>query len=450
MKLASADWTRWFAERHRFFQRLVIALSIVVFMVQWVRAASKLDDGDFFLHWKFASRFVAQELLYADGLHVPYPPFWAMAWSPIAAFSLAAAKIVVYPLSLIALSALLYVLDRLTRRELPLDRPRRFWATTLALALIVRFLVRELPECGPNLLILALAWLAVYLWTRHRDALGGVCLGLAIAMKCTPGLFLLYFAWKRQWKMAASTIAAAGLFTLAPALWQGPASYAQHVQIWLTHVRLSASQSDPTRGVLGEEELKNLSLRPAVARYLMRLPEQHLSRVDHPAYVEFLDLAPATADRIVKLTLLGLVAAAAWIFRGRTERRDDLAIVWECSAVSVLILLLSPITWAQHCVALLPAFYLMSRTALAQGKLPVWMNAIVAIYAVVNVLLNRGLIGKELTMLLASYHLPTISFLAVLVVIVACRRRTIERHESAAASPIRLPQVYTNLQSEAA
>ena len=229
-------------------------------------------------------------------------------------------------------------------------------------------------------------------------------------MKCTPGLFLLYFAWKRQWKMAASTIAAAGLFTLAPALWQGPASYAQHVQIWLTHVRLSASQSDPTRGVLGEEELKNLSLRPAVARYLMCLPEQHLSRVDHPAYVEFLDLAPATADRIVKLTLFALVAAMAWIFRGRAERRDDLAIVWECSAVSVLILLLSPITWAQHCVALLPAFYLMSRTALAQGKLPVWMNAIVAIYAVVNVLLNRGLIGKDLTMLLASYHLPTISF----------------------------------------
>ena len=160
MKLASADWPRWFAQRQRLFQRLVIALGIVVFIVQGVRAASKLNDGDFFLHWKFASRFVAQELLYADGLHVPYPPFWAMAWSPIAAFSLAAAKIIIYPLSLIALSALLYLLDRLTRRELPLDRTRRFWARTLALALIVRFLVRELPECGPNLLILALAWLA--------------------------------------------------------------------------------------------------------------------------------------------------------------------------------------------------------------------------------------------------------------------------------------------------
>lgn len=413
-----------FCLRHeKTLRRLAIGVAVVVFAVQWVRAAVKLEDGDFFLHWKFATRFVGQQLMYAEGLHVPYPPFWGMAWSPIAAFSLTAAKTLVYPLSLASLAALWFVLDRLSRRQLPLDRTKLFWVGAATLALCSRFVVRELPECGPNLLLLALSWLAVWLWVERREFLGGTCLGLAIAMKCTPGLFLVYFAWKRQWKMAATAATAALAFTLAPVLWQGPASYRQHMEIWLTHLKLGTEQSDPSRGVLGEEELKNLSLRPAAARFLMRLPQGHLSRVDHPAYLEFLDLAPAAADRAVKLVLLALVGFAGWIFRRPVEDRGDLTIVWECAIVSLLILLLSPITWAQHCVALLPAFYLLVRAAFARGRSERWMEAVVAAFVVVNLLLNRGLIGRDLTMLLASYHLQTFSFLGLLAVLVACRAR---------------------------
>lgn len=437
---ANIDWPGALARRQRGLQRLAIGAAVVVFVVQWVRAVSKLDDGDFFLHWKFASRFVRHDFLYADGLHIPYPPFWAMAWSPIAAFSLAVAKTLAYPLSLVALAGLLCLLDRLTRRRWPLDGAKLFWATALSLALVSRFLVRELPECGPNLLLLALTWLAVYLWTQRRDGLAGGFLGLAAAMKCTPALFIAYFAWKRQWKMAVSSCVAAVLFTLAPALWQGPADYEQHLRIWLANIRSSAALADPSRGVLGEEELKNLSLRPAAARFLMRLPDGHISRVDHPAYLEFLDLSPAMADRIAKLILLALLAAAAWTLRGRIHDRDNPAVLWECAAVSILILLLSPITWSQHCVGLLPAFYLISRSAFAQGRPRGWVNAILASYAVVNLLLNRGLIGRDWTMLLASYHLPTISFLGVLAVVVARRHQEASQVEMADLPPLSAPE----------
>ena len=418
-----ASLAAWFWRHERTLRLLAIGLAAAVFVAQWVRAVAMLEDGDFFLHWKFANRFVAQQLMYADGLHTPYPPFWGMAWSPIAAFSLAAAKALAYPLSLASLALLAFVLHRLTRRQLPLDRAKAFWVGAAALALASRFVVRELPECGPNLLLLALAWLAVWLWIERREALAGTCLGLAIAMKCTPALFLAYFAWKRQWRMAGYTTAAAAAFTLAPALWQGPAAYRQHMEIWLTQLQRGAAQNDPSRGVLGEEELKNLSLRPAAARFLMRLPPHHLSRVDHPAYLEFLDLSPAAADRVAKLLLVSLAGLAAWIFRRPVEARDDLTIVWECAMVSTLILLLSPITWAQHCVALLPAFYLMVRTGLVRGQAPRWIEAVVAFYVVVNLLLNRGLLGRDLSMLLASYHLQTLSFLGILAVLAAFRSR---------------------------
>jgi hypothetical protein len=386
-----------------------------VVAVQGIRAGVLVQDGDFYLHWQFARRFVHHELLYADGLHVPYPPFWATAWWPIALLPLQVAKIACYPLSFAALGLVLWVLNRLTGERLPLSETKLFWATTAALAIVSRFLVRELPECGPNLLLMALVWSAVYLWTRQRDVPAGLCLGLAAAMKCTPAIFIAWFAWKRQWRLAATSVVAAAAFFLAPAIWQGPADYERHIRIWLTQVSLGAGQTDPTVGVLGPETLQNLSLRPAIARFFMHLPVAHPSRLDHPAYVEFLDLSPAAAGRITKFGLAALLACAAWAFRKPVLRRDDLSLVWECAAVGTLALLLSPITWYQHCVALLPVFYLFTRTAAARGRPANWMLAAAVFFIIVVVVLSRGLIGREATLLLASYHLTTWAILSALL-----------------------------------
>ena len=72
--------------------------------------------------------------------------------------------------------------------------------------------VRDLTECGVNTLLVAYCWLGVYLWSRGRDIAGGVSLGLAMALKCTPALFWVYFLWKRQWRMAVATAVAAVAF----------------------------------------------------------------------------------------------------------------------------------------------------------------------------------------------------------------------------------------------
>src|SRR5205823_12298222 len=119
------------------------------------------------------------------------------------------------------------------RSQLPLSRDARFRATALGLILTSRFIDRELIECGPNLALVALTWLGIALWISRRELLGGISLGLAIALKCTPALFLLYFAWKRQWKMAVVTLLAALLFTLAPLVRQGPRDYALHMRTWI-------------------------------------------------------------------------------------------------------------------------------------------------------------------------------------------------------------------------
>ncbi|HVA49965.1 MAG TPA: glycosyltransferase family 87 protein [Pirellulales bacterium] len=428
----------WAKDHERQLRWIVVVVAIAVFAVQWVRSAVNVEDGDFYLHWQFACRFVQHKLLYAEGLHIPYPPFWAMGWSPIAALSLPAAKMLCYPLSAAALVVLLWTLDRLTRQQLGLSSTRRFWATAAALAIASRFLVRELPECGPNLMLLALTWSAIYLWTRHRDLAAGTCLGFGAALKCTPAIFIAYFAWRRQWKLALTGTAAAAIVSLAPALWQGTADYERHVRLWLRHLSLGAGQVDPTVGVLGPETLQNLSLRPAIARWLMHLPPGHPSRLDQPGYVEFLDLAPALAGRVTKGVLLALLACVAWMVRKPVTDRGDTALLWECAAVGVLALLLSPITWYQHCVALLPAFYLLTRTAAAGGRVAPWMYAVVAAFIAIVIVLNRGVIGRDATLLLASYHLTTWAILSVLLLTLGGRSTATGRRTSdVAASPLR-------------
>lgn len=418
---AVQKWLNWILRHPEACRRALIGIAIVIVAADWARVIVK-PQGDFPLHWTFAHRFVEGQFLYAGGLHTPYPPFWAMANVPLTFLPLHAAQIVAYPISLIALAALLTVLHRLTRERLPLAPQGVFWATALALFLASRFIKRELVECGPNLALLALTWIAIYCWTRRRELLGGGCLGLAIALKLTPAIFLAYLVWKRQWRMAAFTVAAAGLFTLAPVLRLGYDGYSQHTRYWAANVWRGVSERDPSRGVLGEEKVQNFSLRPALARLLMRYPHDHPARQASPFWLDVFNFPPPTAGAVVRAVLAALIVGMAWAFRRPVKHRDDPAILWECAAISVLALLYSPITWGQHCVAVLPACYLIARMAWARGGMARWMLNVLAAWTVGILLLNYGLIGKPTALLLHSFHVTTWMLVLLLVAALNWRR----------------------------
>lgn len=385
------------------------------------RAIHKYTDGDFKLHWEFGRRFLAGEFLYTGGHHIPYPPFWAMAHAPAALLPMPIAKAVLFPLGVAAIVLLLRILRRLSAAEFRLESPRDFWVAALALFLASRFVIRDLAELGVNTALVALTWLAIYLWTRRQELFAGVSLGFAIALKCTPAIFVGYFLWKRQWRMVAISAAAAGLFTLAPIVWQGSSLYSRHIITWSQNASRGFANDDPSVGVLGPEPLQNMALRPTLARYLMHLPAGHLGRANHPLYRHFFDMAPTAAARVIKGILLVLLLAFLRWSCGSISARDDPRLLWECAALSILMLLFSPITWGQHCVAVIPACYFISAVFVARGTLPLWMMALLAFYVLVVLVLSRDLLGRDLSLLLDSYHLQTFALLGLLAVLFGCR-----------------------------
>lgn len=403
--------------REEYWRRLVLGFALVVLFIGATRAIGRPLDGDFKLHWEFGRRFLAGEFLYRDGLHLPYPPFWGMAHAPFAVLPLALAKALFF---LIGTAALVFLLGLLHRLVAPARHG--FWIGALAVALTARYLLRDLAELGVNTLLVTLTWLAIYLWRERRDAAAGFSLGLAIALKCTPAIFAGYFLWKRQWRMCAWTAAATLLFSLAPLVVQGPEKFEQHIETWTANAWRGFGSGDPSRGVLGPEPVQNMSLRPSLARYLMALPADHPGRVPHPFYVDVLALSPAAAGWVIKIVLAVLVLAFLWWSRRALAARDDPAALWECAALSTLMLLLSPITWGQHAVALLPAAYLVAALALRRRELPRWMLVLLGFYIVVVLLLGRDVLGRTNALLLASYHLETFALLALLAVTAGARR----------------------------
>jgi hypothetical protein len=69
----------------------------------------------------------------------------------------------------------------------------------VAILLALPALMGDLSHNNVNIFILFLLAGCLELYRRQRDTLAGFVLGLAIACKVTPLLFLAYFGWRRAW-----------------------------------------------------------------------------------------------------------------------------------------------------------------------------------------------------------------------------------------------------------
>ena len=414
MWLRSRPWAR---------RALVTIACVVVVAVQWVVIAHRraIAPGDFDVSREFGRRFLEGQHLYEGGLHYPYLPSAAMYFAPLALVDSNLGILLRYGVAVAGLWLTLLLLYMMVRERSAQVASKRLTIGVLTLVLASHYIIRDLDDGGPHIILLAIVVTGIYSVWKGRERLGAIWFGLATALKVTPGLFLLFFIWKRQWRLAACSLIAAACWIALPMVWMGSSSWWSHHQQW---TRIALGSVLGARAEVAEQSelrVQNQALKPALMRYLVSYPEDHPLRLSHPGSLPALTLAPRIASRLATLAMLGLLAICAWQARRRYQGSSDPAWLLEASVVLILAALFSPVTWVQHLVLLVPALYLIVSEDRGIRSLGTPASAAMAAYVVLSIVLNRDLLGRETTLLLLSYHTHTLGMLLVLGVLLMRR-----------------------------
>lgn len=313
--------------------------------------------------------------IWAD-YNFPNPPIVAMLLAPLAGLPpVAAALVWLYAKVLLTVLAILWLfrLVESPQRHFPV------WAKALALLLSLRPILGDLSHGNINLLILFLIVAMLRLDSQRREWSAGLVLGLAIACKVTPALFVPYFLWKRAWRLVAgSAVGLAVCLFVVPALWLGPERNMQALQSWsrgMIAPYLTGSDHAQAVSVTSGTVYRSIHYNQSLPATLYRLltSSHSFSTFEGDTFVPLrthalVELDVATVRWLVKLALVGFAVVVVWVCRAdRRTTRTGLVVTAEYAIVALGMLILSERTWKHHCVTLLLPFAVLCY-ALAWAK----------------------------------------------------------------------------------
>ncbi|MDF0667947.1 MAG: glycosyltransferase 87 family protein [Nitrospira sp.] len=360
---------------------------------------------DIDIHREIGRRFISGEYLYANDYCYMYLPTTGIYFAPLLLLERNASLALRYVVAV----GFLVITIMLFHHMLCGTSNSTMWSRLLvgvgAGALTLQFILNDLDDGGPHLMLLGILTGGVYAIWVGKEWLGATLIGLGIVLKITPALFVLLFLWKRQWRLASSTVLATVFWIVLPILYMGPTSWWDHHTEWTRNAVLSVFDRQLDGRQENELQKANLSLRHTMLRYLVTYPPDHRLRQVDPGYKPVLDLPAPAANAIVGaigLTLLGLFA---WSSRRPYQGPGDPTWARDCAGTLILALLFSPITWDQHLVWMVPAAYVVvAAAARVSGRLSSAGYAMLGVYIVLTMVLNYEVVGSARWEALKSYH----------------------------------------------
>jgi len=275
---------------------------------------------------------------------------------------------------------------------------RRAAIAACAAIVVLRFVLDTFNLGQVNALVLVLAVAHVHLYARDRKALSAVALVIAVSIKLTPALLLLYHLAKLRLRFVAFCVALLVAVTAISLLPFGHHGAEVLQTFWNRTVKNEQGYDFAYTG--------NQSLRGAIARLTGESNQASSRDSTKPG-------EPATL--LVSMVLLGIAAFAA--VRARTE-------LAAAAPSFCCMVLLSPLSWKAHYVILIaPAAFLISRAGgLKRGGLLI-ASTLLAAFTLFNLTSPRviGLAAAEW----ADYH--SLVFAGALIIFIACAAITLAR-----------------------
>jgi alpha-1,2-mannosyltransferase len=319
-------------------------------------------------------------------------------------------------------------------------RPFPVWARAIATIVSIRPIMGDLTHGNINIFLLFLVVAALFAFRHRRDFLAGLLLGLAIACKVTPALFLPYFVWKRAWTTLAGCAAGLVLFLwLIPGAILGFDYNASLLTQWTRQMVVPFV-------VHGEvtTEHQNQSLPGLVHRLFTEEPSFTVWTED--GYVPVAHHNILNLDREIlrwgmKLCLLLFAAVVVWSCRTpirvaspAANPRFDQRLAVEYSLILLGMLLFSERTWKHHCVTLvLPFAVLVYHLAVVPLSRKRWRYLLASLIGAIALIMttSSGILGPaadaaaELAEVYGAYVWANLVLMAALVNILRWSRNSV-------------------------
>jgi hypothetical protein len=343
----------------RHFRRAVWITALITIIAAGMIYADKAgEDRSAFVRWRPQVLEFWKGVNIYDKMMFPNPPIMPISLYPLMTLPPMEAALTWYYLK-VALTVLsVWFCFQMVR---PDDRVIPSWVQGPVLLLSFRPILGDLHHGNNNLVIMFLVLACLMAWRKGHDVFAGLILGLAIAYKVTPGLFLVYFLYKRSWRTVAATFLGLGLFlVIVPSVVIGPQFNVECLNSWW-HRMLSPFL---VHGDASDQEI-NQSMIGVLTR-LLTDSQTGSGRYDVHLDLNLVSWPPRLVGPLVKGLAIGMVGLLAWLCRTRTDRRDDPRLFGEFSLVVLTMLFVSERSWKHHFVTvLLPYTYLMYRVGVA-------------------------------------------------------------------------------------
>jgi hypothetical protein len=226
------------------------------------------------------------------------------------------------------------------------------WAKALAILLSLRPIMGDLTHGNVNLFILFLVVGGLYAYWHGRDVLAGLLIGLSIACKVTPALFVPYFLWKREWRTLGGCALGLVLFlVVVPGCFLRFDRNLQLLASWTRHMVAPYVVEGKVTSEHANQSLPGLAFR--LATQSPSFVDEHNNPV---SYHNVAALDPSLVGWFLKGCMAAFAGVVVWACRTPTRERRGWRLAAEFSLIVLGMLLFSERTWKHHCVTLLLPF----------------------------------------------------------------------------------------------
>jgi len=240
------------------------------------------------------------------------------------------------------------------------DRKMPDWVVALGITWGILMIISDIQHANLNCFALGAILLHLWLYRKGKDTAAGAALALAICLKMTPVLFVLYWLYQRNWRLLGGCISAGIVMGIAiPAVLLGPGYYMELAGTWMNNLVLknAAGSWYPMH--------TNQSWLGVVSRYFIGEPhwagniffDPEAGAAIDKYWITVVDLGPGPARFLVTGGQLAIAATIAWAIGLKKLARDDGRRGVHYGMILTGMMLLNQRTWDHHAAVMLPAFF---------------------------------------------------------------------------------------------